>query len=45
MLWGREQQCALLDGLIADARGGRSRVLVVRGEPGIREDRFAGVCG
>jgi DNA-binding CsgD family transcriptional regulator len=35
MLWGREQQCALLDGLIADARGGRSRVLVVRGEPGI----------
>ena len=35
MLWGREQQCALLDGLIADARAGRSRVLVVRGEPGI----------
>src|SRR5215469_8164087 len=35
MLWGREQQCALLGGLIADARAGRSRVLVVRGEPGI----------
>src|SRR5215469_4202245 len=35
MLWGREQQCALLGGLIAEARAGRSRVLVVRGEPGI----------
>jgi len=35
MLWGREEQCALLDKLIADARAGRSRVLVVRGEPGI----------
>ena len=35
MLWGREQQCALLSGLLADTRAGRSRVLVVRGEPGI----------
>jgi DNA-binding CsgD family transcriptional regulator/tetratricopeptide (TPR) repeat protein len=35
MLWGRKQQCALLDGLIADTRAGHSRVLVVRGEPGI----------
>jgi DNA-binding CsgD family transcriptional regulator len=35
MLWGRGQQCRFLDGLIADVRAGRSRVLVVRGEPGI----------
>lgn len=35
MLWGRGQECALLGELIADARAGRSRVLVVRGEPGI----------
>ena len=42
MLWGREQQCALLDGLIADARGGRSRVLVVRGEPGIGKTALLG---
>src|SRR5215470_6994230 len=35
MLWGRKQQSALLDRLIADARAGRSRVLVVRGESGI----------
>jgi DNA-binding CsgD family transcriptional regulator len=35
MLWGRRQQCRALDGLLADVRAGRSRVLVVRGEPGI----------
>ena len=35
MLRGREQQCGVLDELLADARAGRSRVLVVRGEPGI----------
>jgi DNA-binding CsgD family transcriptional regulator len=35
MLRGRRQQCGVLDGLLADARAGRSRVLVVRGEPGI----------
>ncbi len=35
MLRGRGQQCGALDGLLADARAGRSRVLVVRGEPGI----------
>jgi hypothetical protein len=35
MLRGRGQQCGVLDGLLADARAGRSRVLVVRGEPGI----------
>jgi DNA-binding CsgD family transcriptional regulator len=34
-LWGRRKQCDVLDGLLADARAGRSRALVVRGEPGI----------
>ena len=42
MLWGRKQQCALLDGLIADARAGRSRALVVRGEPGIGKTALLG---
>jgi hypothetical protein len=32
---GREGECRLLKGLLEDVRGGRSRVLVVRGEPGI----------
>src|SRR5258707_5469128 len=35
MLRGRGQQCETLDGLLADVRAGRSRALVVRGEPGI----------
>ena len=35
MLRGRGQQCRALDGLFADVRAGRSRALVVRGEPGI----------
>jgi hypothetical protein len=35
MLWGRGQECEALDGLLADVRAGRSRVLVVCGEPGI----------
>jgi len=35
MLWGRRQQCEALDGLLAEVRAGRSRVLVVRGEAGI----------
>ena len=34
-LLGREDECALLDGLIADIRDGESRSLVVRGEAGI----------
>jgi DNA-binding CsgD family transcriptional regulator len=34
-LWGRKQQCAALDALLADARAGHSRALVVRGEAGI----------
>jgi DNA-binding CsgD family transcriptional regulator len=35
MLWGRGEQCAALDELLADVRTGGSRALVVRGEPGI----------
>ncbi|GAA2817322.1 LuxR family transcriptional regulator [Kitasatospora paracochleata] len=36
MLYGREREQAVLDGLLAEARGGgRSGVLVLRGEPGI----------
>jgi DNA-binding CsgD family transcriptional regulator len=34
-LWGRREQCSRLDALLANARAGRSQVLVVRGEPGI----------
>jgi hypothetical protein len=34
-LWGRRQQCEVLDGLLAEVRAGRSRALVVRGEAGI----------
>ncbi|HEX9542680.1 MAG TPA: BREX system ATP-binding domain-containing protein, partial [Streptosporangiaceae bacterium] len=42
MLWGRRQQCEALDGLLADVRAGRSRVLVVRGEPGIGKTALLG---
>ncbi|MEV0901666.1 LuxR C-terminal-related transcriptional regulator [Actinoplanes sp. NPDC049802] len=33
-LFGREAECAVLDGLLAEARSGRSAALVLRGEPG-----------
>src|SRR5260370_38748325 len=42
MLRGRGQQCRALDGLLADVRAGRSRVLVVRGEPGIGKTALLG---
>ncbi len=42
MLRGRGQQCGALDGLLADVRAGRSRVLVVRGEPGIGKTALLG---
>src|SRR5258706_9843317 len=35
MLRGRGQHCSTLDGLLAEVRAGRSRVLVIRGEAGI----------
>jgi DNA-binding CsgD family transcriptional regulator len=34
-LLDRRDECAMLDGLLDGARGGRSGVLVVRGEPGV----------
>src|SRR5436190_14693612 len=34
-LLGRGRECAVLDGLVADIRGGESRALVLRGEAGI----------
>jgi Cdc6-like AAA superfamily ATPase len=33
-LHGRRAECEMLDRLVADVRAGRSRVLVLRGEPG-----------
>ncbi len=42
MLWGRRQQCRALDGLLAEVRAGRSRVLVIRGEPGIGKTALLG---
>jgi DNA-binding CsgD family transcriptional regulator/tetratricopeptide (TPR) repeat protein len=34
-LRGRDEECAALDVLLASARKGKSRVLVIRGEPGV----------
>src|SRR5260370_38394100 len=42
MLWGRGQQCRALDGLLSEVRAGYSRVLVVRGEPGIGKTALLG---
>jgi DNA-binding CsgD family transcriptional regulator len=42
MLCGRRQQCRVLDELLAEVRAGRSRVLVVRGEPGIGKTALLG---
>ena len=42
MLWGRREECGALDGLLADVRAGRSRALVVRGEPGIGKTALLG---
>ena len=34
-LWGRRRECEVLDRLLEAVRGGESRALVVRGEPGV----------
>jgi predicted ATPase len=41
-LWGRRQESEALDGLLADVRAGRSRAMVVRGEPGIGKTALLG---
>ena len=40
-LVGRDDQLAALDGILADARGRRGRVMLVAGEPGIGKTRLA----
>ena len=35
LLWGREQECAVLDGFVASVRRGESRSLALTGEAGI----------
>jgi DNA-binding SARP family transcriptional activator/RecA/RadA recombinase len=40
-LVGREDQLAALDGILADARDARGRVVLVAGEPGIGKTRLA----
>jgi DNA-binding CsgD family transcriptional regulator len=35
VLWGRERERAVIDQVLRDVRSGRSRALVLRGEPGI----------
>jgi DNA-binding CsgD family transcriptional regulator len=42
MLRGRGQQCMALDGLLAEVRAGRSRVVMVGGEPGIGKTALLG---
>ncbi|MBV8349141.1 MAG: ATP-binding protein, partial [Mycolicibacterium sp.] len=41
-LCGRRSECATLDGLLDRVRGGRSAVVVVRGEPGIGKTALLG---
>jgi DNA-binding CsgD family transcriptional regulator len=41
-LVGRQRECAALDGVLADAMAGRSRVVVLRGEAGIGKSALLG---
>jgi predicted ATPase len=41
-LFGRHAECRALDGLLADALSGRSRVLILRGEAGIGKSALLG---
>jgi predicted ATPase len=41
-LLGRERECAVIDGLLRDARAGISGALVVRGEAGIGKSALLG---
>ena len=42
MLHGRTAECAHIDGLLADARDGRSGALVIRGDAGIGKSALIG---
>jgi len=42
---GSQRQCGTVDRLLADVRAGRSRVVVVRGEPGIGKTALLGYAG
>ena len=42
MLIGRSAETAAIDRLVADARAGRSGVLVIRGEAGVGKSAVAG---
>ena len=44
ILRGREPQCVAVDGLLAEVRAARSRILVVRGEPGIGKTALLASC-
>ncbi len=44
-LRGRSRQCGTVDRLLADVRAGRSRALVIRGEPGIGKTALLGYAG
>jgi len=42
LLLGRRNECAALDQLVASVRAGRSRALVLRGEPGVGKSALLG---
>jgi Cdc6-like AAA superfamily ATPase len=44
-LRGRRSECASLDRLLEDARGGHSRVLVLRGDAGVGKTALLGLLG
>jgi predicted ATPase len=45
MLFGRERETALVEEALQAAQGGTSRVLVVRGEPGVGKSALLAACG
>lgn len=45
LLLGRQAECARIDQLLADARGGRSGALVLLGEPGIGKSAMCAYAG
>ena len=41
-LVGRRAECAALDQLVADVRGGASRILILRGDAGVGKSALLG---